>query len=94
MMEQVVAKRVGALVALIAFAAVAIVGALNEMTVRQTITRALVAMFVFYVLGCMGGWIAFRVISEGIRDAQKAAAQLANSQEGTGEQASDEREGG
>jgi len=66
-MGNTIAKRIASLVALVAFAAVTITGAVARMDVGTVLMRAFIAMLVFYVLGYVAALVAYRVLVEGLK---------------------------
>jgi len=92
--EKTVAKRVGALIALIAFAAVVLGGALRGADPASTLANAFAAMAVFYLLGYLGAWVSFRVVSEGLGAKRRGGSESKGTEGGAGESSGEEREGG
>ncbi|HOA72537.1 MAG TPA: hypothetical protein PL151_01590 [Phycisphaerae bacterium] len=54
----------GAALGFLAFAIAIILGLTAGNTVETTLIRAIQAMFIFFALGLVVGWIAYRVIDE------------------------------
>jgi hypothetical protein len=54
----------GAALGFLAFAIAIILGLSAGNTLETTLTRAIQAMFIFFALGLIVGWVAYRVIDE------------------------------
>ena len=63
-MERFFCRRIGSIMALLAFAVVSVSGAMSRLLIGQVVARGLVAMLVFYIVGYLAGWVGFRVVAE------------------------------
>ena len=93
-MRKTIAKRIASLIALVAFAAVTITGGVARMDVRTVLTRAFIAMIVFYVLGYVAACVAYEVLIERLKKIdEERQEKLAEKEPETGKREGADAEG-